>query len=484
MSLHWGRGHGPGHRNRRTQGKTSVAYLPTLASAPVYVRANKKLISSYSGFAARAASGPTNLTFDDVSALSSITLIDTAYDQSGLGNNSTQLTVGAQPAYTPNGKIGGTPTIAMVLPFSGTQNRLAIPASVAVSRQDHSVFMVLLPTISLAGNSLMSLDISAAAASAFYTDPSIANLLRYTPNASLGLQQSAQPIVIGFSSGPSVHRWWARGQTGTVAAYAAGSLVGGTDGWATAFSGYPAYNYTAAMIVYPTALSQVDGQAVVDFLTAKYLIETSFTKRVVFDGDSLMQGSVAAASGDMPTIISSISWPANIERFNLGIAGQQESDSTTAFAARFNQHIISTFGGTITIIQANGTNDIQVGGQTDIQVAARDDAFLAAIRARATAQGITVKAGIATIAPRADAAWTGTMEIYRLAVNTRRKTLAGGSGQTWDFYVDVDGTITGAGILPTNTTYYFSDKLHWTKTMYNNIVGPAYRTALLAAGSI
>lgn len=61
-------------------GAAIVAYLPTLASAPVYVRANKKLISSYNGFAARAASGPTNLTFNDISTLSSITLIDTAYD--------------------------------------------------------------------------------------------------------------------------------------------------------------------------------------------------------------------------------------------------------------------------------------------------------------------------------------------------------------------------------------------------------------------
>jgi hypothetical protein len=452
-----------------------VTYLPTVASSPVYARADRKLIAAYAGPALRNATGPVDMSFADVLASNTVIPVDIAYDQSGNGNNATQTTAINQPSLAPTGKINGVPPLAMLA--TTAQKYLNIPTTVAVNRQNCTIFTVLVPMICQTQTSYWGLDTVPSLGS--NTDP---NVLRVFPSGNYvtPLQLNTNPQILAYASGSGDCKIWAKGSFTSVGAQTALAMTGGQDGWL--LNKNNPSSFQSAMIVYPTVLSQTDTQSVINALTTIYAIETIFTKKVIFSGDSLFFGFTSVFDGIWSNFINAISWPAGTQKFNYAIVGEAASQVATN---RFDSEIVSTFGGVITYIEEHGTNDIALSGNTDTQLATYMDGLLNGVRTIATAQSKSVKAFICTMPPRDGSSnWDATKEGYRVAANTRRRALTGSSGQTWDFCFDMDKVITDAGITSSNTSYYYSDHLHFTPLMYNMILGPAMRAALIAAGSI
>ncbi len=211
------------------------------------------------------------------------------------------------------------------------------------------------------------------------------------------------------------------------------------------------------MAVYDRFLSQDAGDAIVASFDAANGVPASYDYRVVFDGDSIMEGTGSDHTLNMPGQLP-LTRPAEV--FNTGVHGQQMGDIHLQRGARFG-HLATDRMPSIIFLQA-GTNDIGSGAAAEAVYANRTAPLIAYLR-----DTLSFKVAVCTLQPRTRGPWTDTLENRRLDYNARVR--ANGAGA--DLVLDLAAhPVMGVRVAATDTALY-CDGLHPTSLGYQHLAG-------------
>ena len=142
MSLHWGRGHGPGHRNRRTQGGGTA--LGTLALSGLVTNG---LANTWSGLVNGATSGST-ITKNQTGLTVTSAARTYTWDGTGTAGDTANGLVETLGAVTANSVTTVMPAATGPLSVSGRQFYTSLPFSALIQPQTYAATAILSATAS------------------------------------------------------------------------------------------------------------------------------------------------------------------------------------------------------------------------------------------------------------------------------------------------------------------------------------------------
>jgi lysophospholipase L1-like esterase len=238
----------------------------------------------------------------------------------------------------------------------------------------------------------------------------------------------------------------------TVAAATMTNLVlGRQSGDITVSSGYT-YNSRTMRIgfaLYP-ALSQADATTVAASLRTAFSIPTTFDYRVVFSGDSIMEGSGTALNGNVPNQLQPL-FAKKAEVFNTGLHGKLMADMYNNRVAFFST--LFAAGVPNVIFLETGTNDLTstagVGTTTYNTYTAPLVTYL---------KGLGFKVVVNTLLPRQDNT-NATLQSERTIYNG----LVTANSASADYVLDLASNPTMGTNAAANDATLYVDKLHPTK---------------------
>lgn len=410
------------------------------------------------------------------------------YYQDGSGSSFAQATFANMPAYSALSVFKGRIPIAFNANYNTTTAKfLGIPASLVLARNAYSAFFAVNPRVSLQNNIYWEFNDGVSAAQQNIFTAGGAFGLRTTnggvTNNSL-MHPRAQPNVIGLSSGGANQTFYAQGRSETKATVAAASMAtGGFIGKSILSNVYNQRGDMFGWAFYNAALNATDSASVVAALNGAFNFDTSFTARVILDGDSLLEGwfqteSLETWTWQMEKMGTLKGTP---EIFNLGIGGQplcsNVADTTTPAAVSMRgtatniQTLINGAGGIPVVYSPEGgTNDI-AGVMSAANMQANFEALVATVKGYSAA----VKIAPQNILPRAAFTVGNGKETIRTTQNSYLAGLVYGA-YTGDGLSNVamDPTIGPTSATAVGTLYY--DGTHLTP------LGASYVPPWLTAG--
>lgn len=479
-------------------------YLPTLSFAPTMAFGAKRMVSGYNGslfrlrradgieqdFAASGGDLPSYSAINTFANGAALT-VSAVYAQDGSGKVLGQADPASQPSFDTSQLLAGCSPIL----FDGQRSAVGGPAAkwlsvggLAVERTNITIADVLAPQVSLQDNVHYAFTDSTfvqnyLAAYTIATAPGLTvrpggGVPAFDPATSMPRVNPSVIITTTTTSGRAVN---VRENRLTAAAAVTSQVM--TDLLLGRFVGSLASGSVSTFnsrirrwgfAVYP-ALSAADELTLRQSLEAMFSIPTTFTGRLVIDGDSITEGSGVALLNNIP---SQLSLPST-ERFNIAIHGQTGANAYAARSSRRDVLYTSAYGaGKCIFSLAIGINDI-TADTTGANLYANS---LSPYVTSAKALGSGARAGIATILPWNNGNYTSGRNTERQAANSN--VLANTAGA--DFVIDIAndavmGGAAGPGGAGDNTTLY-PDKLHPSAAGDLRLATAQYRPAYVAAG--
>lgn len=448
--------------------------LAALATAPYAAFGTQRLTNAYTGplFQLRRASDgatqdfapPAGGDYPDRSAIAawagtSALSIVTLYDQTGNGRHLAQPTVANQPGFDLSQAIGNAVPILIdgYGRGAGPQPQIAKTPSVGslvIDQQAVSIFATVQSKVSF----------NPAAIAEFRDEANATSKFAFVTNANMLGQRTGTKSSIdtmGFTLSPTARTWYTAG----------GSTV---QTVATASSAYPrltlgqslqqgvSYNgmyRLFGMVLYGAALSNADGLAVQASLNTAFAVPASYDYRLVFDGDSIMEGSGGLLLRNMPSWLGE-GLTKKAEMYNMAVHGQTLATIYANRVARFGSLVLA--GKPSVFFENGGTNDLGAG-TTGANLYANSAAPLVSYL-----KGLGFKVVLCTVLPRSDAAWTGAMETERGNYNALVRANSAGADHVLDL---TQNPVMGGAAANTGNAAYFVDKLHPTALGYRNLAG-------------
>lgn len=468
-------------------------YLPTLSTAPYMIHSHRRMVAGYNGNLFTLRRGSDNATLDCPPAAGSnfashaaiVTFgtgtqlyVTAVYDQSGNGLHALQTSVGAQPAYDASTTYGGLrPFLIDSAQAINPATKALTVATMALERQSVSSFLTIAPEVSFNNNSHFEMGTAAIATRQFglFNNSSAYGL---TVNDGTTSRTSGKLIrssrqTIGVTSGASAMTLYQHGVAYPYAAYTAQPMVAMTYGKSASGATYGGQDALFGGAHYPVELNATDAQAVIAAMDAMFSVPSSYTSRVIFDGDSIMQGSGATMLKSAPR---QVGLSDAVETYVTAVHGQTLAQIVTARTTRFAPLYSAAFGaGKCVFIEEGGINDIR-NGTTGSALYASATTLVTYLK------GLGYTVGLCTLLPWNDGTYTTARDTERLAYNSAVMANAAGA----DFVIDraSDATIggtAGPGGVADNTTYFLTDKIHMNNAGYAADAA-MYRTALAARG--
>lgn len=476
--------YGPGQIDLRGQIRRANTFVPVIGTPIISALGTARLFSNYSGPLMRTVRRSDSATLSiypqsnrqaDVSALPAFVIgttngVDTWYDQSGNSNDYVQPTDSSRPTIYPANAVGNIQPISFGLITTGStaggiQTTLLSNASINTTR--NSVTRIV--ALALGGGRFNSEGIWTLGNDAVTVGNNLQLLYDTSSNlypvynafGSGKIPQSAQLCVIStVASGSSIKVYL----NGVLQATSSGlttltlteSRIG--SGRWTAQQGAP--SDFAADLLYNGVVSDSDRTSIENALMSIFNIPSTYTKNLVFDGDSLTCGLNESGYNrnlvrqTIPNIGSGVFTP------NFGISGQVSSSIYTRRASTF---AVTTRAKNV-LHAWMGTNDIDAGTAAATFWAA---SILPYIQAAQVAGWNVI---VATCIPRG---WTTTVGTVA-AKETERQNLNSlimSNASTYNYAVANYGAIaaltTGAANNPPNASYYGqSTSVHLNPTGY------------------
>lgn len=468
---------------------TAPGYLATAATAPYAVWGAQRLISGFGGalFQLRRSSDGATM---DVAAVSggdypdypAITAwaggaaltIPVVYDQSGNARHLAQATVASQPSFDLAQKTGNAVPILIDgqtqgVSTGGLVTKTPQLGSLSLDLVANSFFLAAAPVVTQGSTGYVEFT-SEDGATVYQACHSAARLFALrnggtnesTTDANV---PRAMLDVFGASNSASASIIYANGtrrSTGhTRTAQAMARIRFGTS--AAGGSSYNGRFKLFGFAAYAATVSTTDGDAVVASMKTASGYNAAFPYRVVFAGDSIMEGTGSLLLRNMPL---QMALTKNAELFNMAIHGQTLATEYTGRVARFSTLFTASYPCVFFI--EGGTNDI-ANATTGANLYANTTAPLIAYL-----KGLGFKAVAGTLLPRTGSTgWTAAMENERLAYNALVVANSAAADLVLDLAAD---PVMGATSAPADTAKYV-DKVHPTSTGYGYLA-PLYTAAL------
>lgn len=458
---------------------SSITYLPTISGGYSFVYGDKLLVSGYAGCLYSLAlstdttdppanpldicptPGTQNPNLSGVSAWAGGGVIQRwkYYDQSGNGRDATQGTAASRPVFRNGVTVRGQQGLVDGYSATNTIGRrfLSIPVGHSVNRQVVSFGAMIVPGGAFDVQSIISLGQDNTHYLMLGYQKTTLNRLQVWGSTifsstlgPLGYQMQAIAVV----SGASNIAIFAGGTKQTGTAMMATTLTNGeiaaTQANATYFFLGTGYAYWASASV----VADADVATINSALSTVFSATTSWTKQVVWDGDSLTNGSTNGVYANA-LVQQTDALLAQRTRFtDLAIDGQtmatiyaNRAVAVAAFNGAFSKNLLLITGGTNDIGNAASGSIVGVGTDT------WNNALLPYIQA-VQAAGFTVIVG--TLIARQ---WAGSAtdqmqrETERVALNGLITSNAAGNGYTVADY-------TTASQLATWSGTYYVDSVH------------------------
>lgn len=390
------------------------------------------------------------------------------YDQSGNGHVFDNATSANQPSVSTTTKFRGITPISfdgrVLAPAVGKW--LALPATLSLERTGYSFFMVCFPRVSLDTHCYMEFNNGGATVysnivtSSPFTGLTCQGAAASGSNTSSGVRPRANPQIFGYTSSAAAQKFFQHGAmtTGVGPKNTQTMNAGGWLGRGQSASSYGRFDCWAA-IWYDTTLSDADANAVIDALVAAFNIPTTFTKRIVLDGDSITQGESGTDT------LNQDSWAqaglfADYECYNLGIIGQTLATCATNYATR--AQLLYSAGLHSVLLIEGGTNDLNAG-------TAATDLYTTATSYVSSGDGTGFQVLLASILPRT--VFTGAKLTEWNAYNPLVRTNSAAA----DMIVDYQSDATIGPAAAASDTNLYVDGTHPTP------LGYSYRAAIQRA---
>lgn len=482
---------------------STVNYLPSVTSAPLFISSNQKLVEAASNVLAVAAS-PTatdtpastqNITAGEdgsadtsaaVSAYGNIFQITEWKDQSGNGNHAVQATASLRPIIKNDKRLRGQVAINLSAPSNGVMasRYFNLPTGLATARTNLTVFVVFANGGGLSnGAAIMGLGTGSGSFDGF--NMSVSNNGSWSTDrmggvgitdSAFGGERGRQPSVgrlnvisaqISATSRRVVVADNVLNQTGQ--SITAAALTGGYIGrgpWSTAYFGC---GDIAAVLIYPL-LSDADVSTITDFLAERFdtVRATEFADQVIGVGDSIMAGTDSYQENFLYQMQESGVLARPCYMRDMGVGGQTAAQVYTNRTRLSSLHITSLTSNNYQIHAA--TNDIYnlvsgsiVGAETTIY--ANITNMVAYLKGLHASNRIIVD----TCIPRL---WPGTTtdRTQREAVRVAFNQLVRDGAATYGYVVNDLAAITEFG--PTDSygtpigTHYYPDATHLLASGY------------------
>lgn len=419
----------PGGSSRRLRfalGVLASVPAPELPSLPT------------TGLVSRLIAG-TGLTVDGFNKVSAWA------DQSGAGNGAAQATAINQP--TAGTDSAGRPIVQfLVEQTTANSDTMTVASGVTFNAQAVSVFIAARIHYGVNSNPFGLSNYAGTNAHLRFVSGSAntAPQTLYANSRNSGLAADMHPTVLSVVSGATVVLGMGPDLISGLASVTAdtdclGAQIGAYNG--AGFQSMDVYE----VLVYNAALSTQDAAAARAYLAAKYATRTApWTKSIVFEGDSITQGTGPIQLRGYPSMVlrsSTDDW----RQTNIGASGLNLASMTARAAATDGYKRANTRN--VLMVQI-GRNDAAVGGATG---QAMYNSLVTYVQARVAA-GWEVWVGTAI-------ASNGTLQPILDDYNTRIRAgiVAAGANRVVDFAAlpQFDATADAS-----NTTYYQGDQTH------------------------
>lgn len=491
------------------------AYLPTVSASPTLIWGAKAMKSGYSGNLFQLKRTSDNATLDvtpisstnplpDFDALLSwcggydtTIYVKKIYDQSGNGWDTATIADANAPRFDLRQLLNGcAPFIFDSVRTIASGGPAQIPKVLgmtadgfSVDRQSVSVFWASDPFTSAANNTHWELRPSGGATNSISVASSVGNAGFVVVGNAGWVPASicrAMPCVMGVTSSASDVVFYNR-ETTVSRGSAFTSATMRQMIWGNTVSGVDYYTRARnwGMVMYPAALNSTDANAVIAAMRTHFGIRSSFDKRLVFLGDSIMEGY---GYDDLTNLLRNLnvagqvlgSW-GSAEIFNLGINGDRFNDNAAGAGADggFGTLSMITDWATPLYTAAYGNGKciyVCNTGHNDIS-AARTSSQINTDRATAAtaihALGAGAKYVQETILPEATWNPASANDNTRLTVNTAIRAKSSGE----DTYADTVANATIGADASTDDTSLYRDGTHTTKTI-NALRAPIVAAAL------
>ena len=450
---------------------TAPAYLAKVSKPAYMAQGVQRLVSGYDGplFEIRRASDGATLNvaprtdgdFPDYEAIDawaggSELTVTRVYDQTGNGRDLVQGSVANQPRYDISLRDGD----AVPLIFDGYRRTVTLEkplrirkmevGGLSLNRADYAYFTTIKSQTSYntnvgwnlrteSGTNRSTVDFSAG----------LLNGKRYGPKSSID--------TIGLTITGNARRYYAqRGETVDPAAtsssnaerFVLGEAVNTPDniGMFQFFGG----------VLYSSFVGLPDSDQVVASLNAAHAVPVAYDYRVVFDGDSIMEGTGSIGTRN---IVNQIPFAKPADVFNTGVHGQRLATVLAQKELRF-AHLDAGPTPRVFFVQA-GTNDLG-GGDSANALYATTTALVDYLR-----NTLSFKVVVCTILPRTKEAWSASQESERIAYNNLVRSNVANAHAVLD---PAAHPVMGAATAPDDAALYL-DQIHPTSLGYRHLAG-------------
>jgi lysophospholipase L1-like esterase len=381
-------------------------------------------------------------------------------DSSGNGRDATQSTAGKRFTYVASGPLG----LPCVRGSGDAVTYMSMPAGVAVPTQNCTIAVVARP----AQNQTQEVYVSPGTGQFLFQD--IGNgagggtedlAIFSTGDSALrksGLvvpQNATFLAVTGLSSGLTFYRnaTTATSASAVPSSTPTGGEIGGFSGGSFSFSGE-----LYEIMIFSPALNVAQVTQLRAYANTTYGTEHTYTKQIVFDGDSITRGIKAFPHNYPLRTLDTLG--SEWRGWNYGKDSQKVSDMNTDAASEIDPLYSAGYIKNVIVVWG-GTNDLFFSDS-----AATTYSRLQTYWAARRSAGWKVVA--TTILPRTEAGTPAGFETARQSVNTSIR----GDTSLYDALADVaaDSRIGDAGDSD-DTTYYNSDKVHLNTTGAGVVAG-------------
>ncbi len=269
-------------------------------------------------------------------------------DQSGQGNNCTHADNSDEPLYVSSGSDK-----RVVFNSGDAITKLLFPAAYSVNQRSHTAFFVL-DMNAVEQNSVL-LDLTNAGTMQLQF---IGDNIKVT-SVSTGLRVPSQRVAIVCNCNANYVRSYLNQVTSAAATIVQGAASSANVGIGDATSGIKGSLLEFA--IYDNSLTPANTDKLLAYALAKYSIPTTYTYRVVCEGDSLTQGVGSTLQKSWPKVMA---LPSSSQLWNFGLVGSNISDLTTRVTALVDSIVDPTKG---YLFVYAGTNDSS-GGRTAAQI--------------------------------------------------------------------------------------------------------------------
>lgn len=477
-----------------------AAQAQYVAGSPAVAWGMKRLVSGYSGYLFRIKR--TNGDTLDVSCASGSDLPDYAairawegtetvfkivlmYDQSGNARNSNAPASGEEPDLDLNHKHSGCCPMLFVSDRTGAfgspgVRRVAIGHTAdaySINRQSFSAFDVLDPMTSCADNTHWEAHDTAGAnlIAMAGSEGSPGMVVVGNVGYESGLRPRAMPMVIGMTNDAATMTLYVGEAIYTNAGLTSATCTRSMLGNLNQPSSYYHRARRFAHVVYGSTLTRSEAQELRATLVEMFDLPTMFYRRVVFSGDSIIEGYGYGANfhlSNTPVQLQRENRLRNVEIYNCGINGINLTNDQARYALHVQPLYSAQFGANNCISMSDsGHNDIGAGTAAATVNSSRASAIT-------TLKGYGYRVGWATCL-RSNGWPDGSgEETVRVSVNSN--ILAKTQGE--DFTVDPDSDPILSLYSTTSNTTYFIDQDHPTDEGHR-LIAPYYARQLAIAAS-